>query len=75
MKKISTMDKEELKVENRYVTSPEAHEAFQAYKLFCPEEDFEQILDKAHTRYYAQTGAEYLAKKLEKELTNFVINA
>lgn len=75
MKKISTMDKEELKVENRYVTSPEAHDAFEAYKIFCPEEDFEKILDIAHTRYYAQTGAAYLAKKLEKELTNFVINA
>ncbi len=74
MKKIAGMDKEELKVENSYVTSPEAKAAFQAYKIYCPEKEFDHILDIAHSRYYAQTGADYLARKLEEELTNFVVN-
>ena len=74
MKKISKMDKEELKVENSYVMSPEADAAFEAYKLYAPEKNYEKILDIAHTRYYAQTGASYLAKKLEHELTEFVLS-
>ena len=74
MKKISKMDKEELKVENSYIMSPEADAAFEAYKLYAPEKNYEKILDIAHTRYYAQTGASYLAKKLEHELTEFVLS-
>ena len=74
MKKISKMDKEELKVENSYIKSPEADAAFEAYKLYAPEKNYEKILDIAHTRYYAQTGASYLAKKLEHELTEFVLS-
>ena len=38
------------------------------------EKNYEKILDIAHTRYYAQTGASYLAKKLEHELTEFVLS-
>ena len=75
MKKISKMDKEELKVENSYVNSPEARAEFEVYKTYYPEKDFERILDIAHTRYFAQSGAEYLEKKLDKELSNFIMNS
>ena len=75
MKKIVKMNKEDLKVENSYVSSPEAQAAFEVYRTYCPEQDFERIVDIAHSRYFAQSGAEYLTKKLEKELTNYVMNS
>mgnify|MGYP005772540985 CR=1 FL=1 len=70
-KKIAEMPREKLTVDNSFLRTPEAMDAFYSYSL-NKEEKICDIVDKAFTRDYAQTGAAMLCKRFEKALIKYI---
>lgn len=80
LKRIEHMPENTLKVENQYLQSEEAKNAFRYYeaplknqnKAHGKTKTFEQLLDEVHTQEYAQKGAKVLSKRFANALTQYV---
>lgn len=73
MKKIATMPSSELKVENSYLRTEEAKDAF-LHHISQDETNAKKILDKAHSRDTVKEGADAISKKFEKALKEYIFS-
>lgn len=73
MKKVSQMPEKELIVDNSYLKTTEAKNAFKYYSLL-ENKPIENILDEAHTRDNVKNGADALSKKFANVLTEYILN-
>lgn len=73
MKKISKMPSDELKVENSYLRTEEAKDAFRYY-ISEDGANAKKILDTAHSRDEVKDGAQALSKKFERALKEYIFS-
>lgn len=74
MKKISAMPREQIIINNSYLTTPEAKDAFLEYTAYNTTPDIYKILNEAHNRDNVLAGAKLMGKKFANALTAYVLS-
>ncbi len=73
MKKVSQMQKNELSIENSYLSTDEAKSAFKYYSIL-ENKPIEEVMNEAYLKDNVIDGANVLSKKFANALTEYVLS-